>query len=134
MRALMILAGLLLATGCASITKGTKDTVNVEIGNCSESMLCKATNKKGTWEFRAPGPVTVVKSDDALVLRCEDGPHVLTRTIAPDNSGMAWGNVVFGGVVGAAVDSGTDAHWDLPDVVTLARRTCRGETIEGEGQ
>ena len=69
--ALSVLA--LSSVGCASITKGTQDTLQVEVANCGERIPCTATNKKGTWQFTAPGPVTVKKSDDQLAIRCEDG-------------------------------------------------------------
>ena len=42
---------------------------------------------------------------------------------------MIWGNALLGGVIGAGVDASTDAHWDLPDTVTLHRKFCRGEPV-----
>ncbi|MCY3818559.1 MAG: hypothetical protein OXH52_04225 [Gammaproteobacteria bacterium] len=120
----LMLAALIAAGGCASITKGTTHTINVEVDGCGEKTECTATNKKGTWIFDAPGPVTVKKSDDALALRCVDGDEYVTRTVAPNNSGMVWGNAVFGGVIGAAVDANTDAHWEYPETVTINRQNC----------
>ena len=113
-----------LLASCASITKGTSQAINVNTANCNEATSCTATNKKGTWEFSAPGPVTIKKSDDALVLRCKDGDGYVTRTIMPNDDAMVWGNVLLGGVVGAAVDSNTDAHWEVPDSITLNRENC----------
>ena len=110
--------------GCASITKGTTQAINVDTANCGKPTVCTATNKKGSWEFTAPGPVTIEKSDDPLVIRCKDGVDYVTRTIAPDDDAMVWGNVLFGGVIGAAVDSSTDAHWEVPPSITINRKNC----------
>ena len=125
----LVVCGLFLACGCASITKGTTQSVQVEIGNCGEPTECIASNKKGTWEFTAPGSVTVKKSDDPLHIRCEDGDNVVTRSVSPNRDAMIWGNAIFGGVIGAGVDASTDAHWELPETVTLHRQTCRGESL-----
>ncbi len=116
-------------TGCATITKGTEDTVQVQIGNCGEMISCTATNKKGSWDFMAPGPVRFKKSDQPLTITCNDGPEVLTVQIAPVRGGMAWGNIIFGGIIGGGVDSGTDAHWDTADSLVIARQYCNGEIL-----
>ena len=124
------LPALFLITGCASITKGTSDTLQVEIVNCGETITCEATNKKGTWEFTAPGSVTFKKSDNPLSISCKDGPETLTRSVQPTRGSMAWGNVVFGGPIGGGVDAATDAHWDIVDSVSLHRQYCRGKKVE----
>ena len=116
-------------TGCATITKGTEDTVQVQIGNCGEKIQCTATNKKGSWNFTAPGPVRFKKSDDPLTITCDDGPEVLSVQIVPVRGSMAWGNIIFGGIIGGGVDSGTDAHWDTTDSLVVARKYCNGEIL-----
>ena len=123
-------AGLMLATGCASITQGTHDVVHVEVANCGETIQCTASNKKGSWEFDAPGSVRIKKSDDALRITCPDGDHTVTRSIMPTGDAMIWGNVVLGGVIGAGVDASTDANQQLPDSVTSHRQTCRGKALD----
>ena len=130
-KTILLLVGLALSSiGCATVTKGTESILLVEIANCGERIPCTATNKKGAWEFTAPGSVTVKKSDEPLVLRCEDEDDYVTRSVTPSRGSMIWGNAVLGGVIGAAVDGSTDAHWELPESVTLHRRFCRGKPIE----
>jgi hypothetical protein len=126
---LLAIAGLALATGCASITQGTSDTIHVEVANCGETIQCTATNKKGSWQFDAPGSVKFKKSDDALRIECEDGDQKVTRAVTPTADAMIWGNAILGGVIGAAVDANTDANQELPDSITLHRQTCRGEPV-----
>ena len=128
----LLLIAAAISSGCATVTKGTTQAVQVEVANCSERMDCEASNKKGTWTFTAPGPVTIKKSDDSLIIRCDDGDRVLTRQIAPNRNPMIWGNVLVGGVIGAGADAITDAHWDLPETVTLMRQFCRGTAVEGK--
>lgn len=126
---LLAATALVLATGCASITKGTSDTIHVEVANCGETIQCTASNKKGSWEFDAPGSVKFKKSDDALRIECEDGDRKVTRSVSPTGDAMIWGNAVLGGVIGAAVDASTDANQELPDSITIHRQTCRGKPI-----
>ena len=95
MKGIMTILGLTMLIGlqgCASITKGTNDTVQVQVSNCSTPMDCTATNKKGSWPFTAPGPVTFKKSDTDLTIACNDGDEVITRSLKPTRGGMIWGN------------------------------------------
>ena len=131
MKAFAFLALAVLGGGCASITKGTSDVVNVEIANCGETVDCTASNKKGSWGFKAPGSVRIKKSDDALRITCEDGDGTVTRSVMPQRDAMIWGNVLVGGIIGAGVDSNTDANQELPDSITLHRQTCRGKPLDG---
>ncbi len=124
-----LLLALMTCSGCATITKGKTDTVLVQISNCSESISCEATNKKGRWDFSAPGPVTFDKSDQDLTIQCSDGPEKLTLRITPTKSSMVWGNVLVGGIIGGGVDASTDAHWDIVDSVTMTRNYCFGSRV-----
>lgn len=123
----IILFGLITLSGCASITKGTDAVIYVEIPNCSESVECTASNKKGSYEFTAPGSVRFKKSDSALHISCKDGEGVAKRTVTPIRGEMIWGNVLFGGIIGGGVDASTDAHWETPETVNVYRETCRGK-------
>jgi len=120
--------------GCASITKGTTDTITVNFANCNKQTACTASNKKGDWVFSAPGSVRFKKSDNPLTITCKDGPDQTTLEVTPTRGGMAWGNVVFGGIIGGGIDSSTDAHWNIADSVTMYRSRCvdAGESVDGE--
>lgn len=115
----VVIAAAIFMPACATITKGTTEVVDVRLSDCPKNMECTATNKKGVWEFTAPGTVQVRKSDDALRIECrEDGQHA-SRSLMPTSDSSIWGNVVVGGIVGAGVDANSDAHWELQDSVTL---------------
>ena len=126
---LFILYGAIGTSGCASITKGSDDAIYVEIPNCTEKVECTASNKKGAWEFSAPGTVRFKKSDDVLHIECKDGDRVAKRSVTPTSSEMIWGNILFGGIIGGGVDASTDAHWETPESVNLYRHNCQGEPI-----
>ena len=126
----VILLTALILSGCASITQGTDDSIFVDISNCSEKVNCSATNKKGTWEFTAPGSIRFTKSDDSLHITCEDGDYMASATVTPTSGDMVWGNLLIGGIIGAAADASSDAHWTTPDSVSIERTTCRGELIQ----
>ncbi len=115
----LLIIGSLCMSGCATITKGSSDSVQVSTVNCGTSVPCKATNKKGSWNFTAPGAVRFNKSDEAMTIECQHKGDSLVQSLVPTRSGMEWGNVLFGGLIGAGVDSATDAHWDMPDSVTV---------------
>ena len=108
---------------------GTSDVVNVEVSNCGESIECTAANKKGSWDFRAPGSVRIKKSDDALRITCQDGDETITRSVTPEGTSKIWGNVLLGGIIGAGVDASTDANQELPETITLHRKNCGGKPL-----
>jgi hypothetical protein len=129
--AIAILLGL---QGCATVTKGTTDTVQVQVSNCSEPMSCTATNKKGSWTFTAPGPVKFKKSDQNLTIACNDGGAVLTGVLKPTRGGMIWGNVLVGGIIGGGLDALTDAHWNMTDTLVLYRNNCGQNNLSNSSQ
>ena len=103
--------------------------MNIQIGNCPERISCTATNKKGTWDFTAPGAVKFKKSDDPLTVTCEDGPGSISLQVVPERGSMAWGNIIIGGIIGGGIDSSTDAHWDISDNLVLSRAYCYGKQL-----
>lgn len=116
---LFVILGAVLVSGCATITKGTTEIVDVRLRDCPSDMECVATNKKGTWEFTGPGTVRVKKSDDSLRIDCRADGKTANATLTPSSDNMIWGNVIVGGVIGAGVDANSDAHWELQDSITL---------------
>lgn len=81
---------------------------------------CKLNNDKGTWYIQSPGSATVQRSYNDLNVRCEKDPLLpgLT-TVKSSTKGMAFGNIIFGGFIGAAVDAGSGAAYDYPSLITV---------------
>lgn len=116
--ALLLLA---LQTGCASITRGTKDTLVVESDPAGADVrLSSGESGKTPTSFRLP------RKKDVDVSISRDGYEPLTVHVSSQISGhgaagMA-GNVLVGGIIGAGVDAYSGATKDLrpnPIKVTL---------------
>lgn len=109
---------------CASITGETTQPVSLvtkdHAGNTVEGASCKIRNDKGAWEAKSPSFVTVSRSSEDLVVECkkagfQDGSlKGISRA-----AGSMWGNIVFGGGVGAIVDHSRGAGYNYPDILPV---------------
>lgn len=122
-------AAIVLCTGCASIVNGTNQPLSVEThikGTQVSSANCKLANDKGTWFVTSPGSVTVHRSMEDLNIKCEKNdvqPGV--ASVKSSTKGMAFGNILFGGVIGAGVDIANGSAFDYPSLIQVEM----GETI-----
>lgn len=116
-----------LFTGCASIVSGQNQSLSVETlqaGKPLSGANCKLVNDKGSWFVTTPGSVTVRRSGDALNLRCEkEGIEPGVTAVQSATKGMAFGNILFGGFIGAAVDIGSGAAFDYPALIQVPMGT-----------
>lgn len=126
----------MLLPGCASIVTGTNQSVSVETPGCPGAM-CELSNDKGTWYVAStPGSVTVHRAYGDLTVVCKK-PKSEKDTIGAVSSstkGMAFGNILFGGLIGAGVDVGTGAAYDYPSKITIPMKCTDPEDrrIEAE--
>lgn len=107
-------------TGCASIVNGTQQSVSVKTGEV-RGANCELSNNKGTWYVsNTPGSVVVHRSFQDLEVSCQKkGYHNKVKKIGSSTKPMAFGNVVFGGVIGAGVDVANGAAYDYPVEINL---------------
>ncbi|HEY0294622.1 MAG TPA: hypothetical protein VGC69_04705 [Bordetella sp.] len=88
--------------------------------------LCQLESNKGTWFVTTPGTVTIHRSYNPIHLKCtKDGVDPGIATVESSTKGMAWGNILAGGIIGAAVDMGTGSAYDYPPLITV----LMGQTI-----
>jgi len=81
---------------------------------------CTLTNNKGTWYLATPGSVTVHRSYDDMNVTCSKAGYIANAGSVPSGTkGMAFGNLLFGGLIGAAVDMGTGSAYDYPSPITV---------------
>lgn len=117
------LLAMLLLSACASITGSKNQPVSVQAvytGKSVEGADCTLTNDKGTWFTKTPGSVVVQKSGQDMVIRCEkDGVPPGSTTVASSANGGVWGNILFGGIIGYAVDASTGAAFDYPSSLAV---------------
>ena len=105
-------------SACASIIDGSNQSVSVKTVSGTKDIAgarCSLTNDKGTWYVTSPGSVSVHRSYDTLNVSCESDGYIANAGSAPSGTkGIAFGNILFGGLIGAAVDAGTGAAYDYP--------------------
>lgn len=123
LRISLIVAAACLSTGCASIVSGQNQSVSVTTKNQGADVAgakCSLTNDKGTWYTTTPGSVTVRRSYNDLALTCTlDGAEPGIASVKSTTKGMAFGNILFGGIIGAGVDMSTGAAYDYPDIINV---------------
>ena len=115
---IILLIVLVLLNGCASITESKNQSMSVSTGNVTGAM-CTLSNSKGSYYVNStPGSVMVRNACDQLTVTCTKEGYVPTNpgagSVQDEAKGMAWGNIVFGGIIGIAVDRSTGAGCSYP--------------------
>ena len=115
----------LLTAGCAAIVGGLNQPVSVAMrepdGYEIQGAQCSLQNSKGTWYVTTPGSVTIHRAYGDLRISCNKaGQTIGTATSISSVRGWMFGNILFGGIIGAGVDIGTGAGFDYPNTVTVA--------------
>jgi len=109
--------------GCASIVSGQNQSLSVTTKNNGSDVSgakCSLVNDKGTWYTTTPGSVTVRRSFNDLTVNCAlDGADPGIVMAKSGTKGMAFGNILFGGLIGAGVDMSTGAAYDYPDIIVV---------------
>lgn len=122
-RLLGMLAAASQIVGCASIVNGQNQSVSIETRSDAGVVTgasCKLSNNKGTWYITSPGSTIVHRSYEDLGIRCEKEPlEPGLATAKSSTKAMAFGNLLFGGVIGAGVDIATGAAYDYPNLITV---------------
>jgi hypothetical protein len=84
---------------------------------------CALSNTKGDWFITTPGSVTVHRGYGVLTVKC-DHPDWLGELEAKSTTkGMAFGNILFGGVIGATVDIANGSAYDYPQLITVSMQS-----------
>jgi hypothetical protein len=110
--ATLLAAITVFSTGCASITRGTTDTLVIESDPAGADVkLSTGLSGKTPVSFKLP------RKNDLTVTISKPGFETLTvnvssQVVGAGSAGMA-GNVLVGGLIGVAVDASTGAMKDL---------------------
>jgi hypothetical protein len=119
-RAAALLASTLSLFGCASITSGTTQSVSVQTTPMTGAE-CQLVNEKGSWTIAAsPGSTTITRAYGDLVVSCtaKDGSKGST-SVQSTTVGSAFGNIIAGGIIGAAVDMSSGAAYQYPSTISV---------------
>lgn len=117
--------------GCASITGTTGQSVSVQTmsqeGVEVKGAKCDMTNSKGKWFVTSPGSVNITRSNDNLVVQCRKEPYEIgTGSIVSETKGAMFGNIIFGGGIGAIVDHNTGAAYEYPSFFKIIMGAAHG--------
>lgn len=112
-----------MLSGCASIVNGNNQVVSVETRHKGEAVAgatCQMTNGKGTFYVTTPGTVTVNRAYEDMSVKCEKSNYQPgLSTVKSSTKPMAFGNIIFGGIIGAGVDIATGSAYDYPSLITV---------------
>ena len=122
---LLALVGVL--SGCATLLDEDTQEISVSL-QCKERMVraqCAAENSKGRWLFRAPGLVQVNNDYGDLNITCKVQymPEFTVSVPALPTWNLA-GNILLGGIIGAAYDLHNNTGLKYPETVNITSPTC----------
>lgn len=117
-------AVLLAATGCASIVNDDTQPMKLETKTAAGETIagaeCRLQNNEGTISARSGETTRVRRSSEDLEISCAHPgePEAIGRAISRANAGMA-GNIIFGGLIGAAIDHSKGTAYTYPTWIQL---------------
>lgn len=118
------LAGIVGLSGCATITRGSTETLVINSDPTGADVLLSSGLRGQTpISFDLPRKTTVVI--DITKDGYEPARMVVNPAMGSDGTVALFGNVIFGGVIGVGVDAGTGAIYDLkpnPVFVKLVKK------------
>jgi uncharacterized protein YceK len=110
----------LLASGCASIVKGTSQSVTVNTDPAGATCLLSRDGQQIAAINPTPGTVTVGKASGTISVACKKEKYQDSAgVLASSFQAMTFGNIIFGGIIGVAVDAASGAMNEYPPMVTI---------------
>ncbi len=124
MKNLFLVIFLFAVSACASITGEAVQPVSLIVkdanSNNVDGAMCVLRNDKGSWEAKSPGFVNITRSADDLVVECKKSGYSDGQLKAISRArGNMWGNIIFGGGVGAIIDHSKGTGYAYPDVLPV---------------
>jgi hypothetical protein len=113
-----------LTSGCASITGSSNQSVSVQTrdqgGGEVTGAACELTNNKGKWFVTTPGSVTIHRSNDDMQVLCNKaGVEPGRAAVVSETKGSMFGNILFGGGIGAIVDHNNGSAYEYPAFIQI---------------
>jgi hypothetical protein len=125
MKQLGILLSAVSLTACASIMHGTSQ----DVGISSSPTGANVTVDNMLAGARTPYVAKLSRNDNHVVRIAMDGYAPAELTLTKSVSGWVWGNVVFGGLIGLAVDAISGGLYNLNPVQLQATLGRQGAQI-----
>lgn len=113
-----------LLTGCASITKDTNQPVKVETYSKNNVAVtgakCVGKNERGEFATDSSGVMRPHRSGENLYVVCsKEGEEPGIGTLISRANGGMFGNILFGGGIGAIIDHNKGTAYSYPDWVRV---------------
>lgn len=106
--------------GCATIIEGTGQSINISTVPAGASCVVDRMGARLGQVSPAPGTLRIDKSKNDIVVSCSmPGFQTVSVTSAPSFGGTTFGNIVAGGLIGAAVDASTGANYEYPPQIMV---------------
>ena len=120
MRTAILVAAALALSGCASIVKGTSQDVAINTNPPgARCELMRGATSLGVVD-PTPGVLNLDKSSESIQIKCDlEGYKTAQYILESEAEAMTAGNVIFGGVIGLAVDASTGAMNKYDSNVTV---------------
>ncbi len=115
---IVTLAAAFTSAGCSTLTQSDMQSLSLTASYQGKSVdpECRLKNDKGSWDTKAPANISVRKSNEDIEVTCKkDGmPDGLLKAVSRA-AGSMFGNIVFGGGIGAIIDHSKGTGYDYPD-------------------
>ncbi|MEM7506344.1 MAG: hypothetical protein AAF415_06335 [Pseudomonadota bacterium] len=133
------LTGAALLGGCATITSGT--TQNIAVNTTPTEASCTLTREGQVIAEVNPTPASVEVDrtrQDILVTCDKEGFETGESVLVSGTEGSTYGNILAGGLIGAAIDQGSGAVNKYPSaanvVLTPISQPTTDPAATGEGE
>ena len=127
-RAIFLFIALSLVSGCATIVKGTTQSIPVNSDPTGAEVVVN-NNVLGT----TPTQIKLKRKSDHQVLIRKDGYNTTTMPVLRSVGGAVWGNVLAGGLIGWGVDATSGAQYNLsPETIFVVLRPATDEDTGSE--
>lgn len=135
------LATVIFLSGCASITGDSMHPIKIETKTVDGKIIngadCRLTNDYGSFQTKSGETIQVRRSskDLDIVCKAEEQNDATARAISRANAGM-FGNIIFGGGVGAIIDHNKGTAYTYPTWMQLifGKSLVFDRSTEKEGQ
>ena len=121
----LVASSFLMVTGCSTISgSGTSQSISVQTlaadGSPIDAARCDMTNDEGTWFVTTPGSTVVHRSNKDLQVICKKaGVDVGVANVVSRTKGNMFGNLLFGGGIGAVIDHNNGSAYEYPTLIKI---------------
>ena len=111
---------LALLSGCATLTKGTSQTVTVNTDPTGATCTLTRDAQPLAVVNPTPGSIPISKGAGTVAIICKRSGYLeAAGAMTSEFQAMTFGNILFGGLIGVVVDAASGATHEYPAMVTI---------------